>query len=186
LFGAEKPAIVSMAGFSFYCAGGIEVTEESSVDKGPKGFGGWLNVAVIVICLAIVLTCINICYDAFELTAEEWKPVRTAYPGVAISAAISLFLGVTSVSLGVFTLNLILSENFRAPDWAINFIVLTTLASTFDNVSLYYFSKVFSDFSLTARVPDDMSRAYVGCVLWIIYFARSERVKNTFTKGTKT
>jgi hypothetical protein len=153
---------------------------------GPRGIGGWL----ILPLLGLVFTPVRIGADlvrdilpAFQ--PEHWNALTTVgeesyHPLWAPILVFELVSNVLFIGFTVVLLVLFLRRSHRVPGlmiaWQLGGLTMQLV-----------------DLALGASIPavastpgglgiGDVSRSVVGAAIWIPYFLRSVRVRNTFTE----
>lgn len=151
-----------------------------STTNEPVGLGGWLILPIIGLVVSVIMTASNLWIGLRDFGALGWSTAYQAMPGVTVFSGLSLFLGAVGIGFAVYCLNLIFNKDWRAPKFVIWFLLFMAVVGTFEAGVLYYFSAQLNDPSLIENEPRDTIRAWVGCAIWIPYFLKSKRVKNTF------
>ena len=153
---------------------------------GPRGIGGWLLLPLLGLIFSPIRVGFQTVRDLLPvLKPETWNALTT--PGSAayhpMWAPVIIFEVVANCLLIVLTLMLLwlfLRKSSRVP----MLMVIWLLAIV--GVQIV-------DLLLAAQIPDvasqpdnqsmvDLARSVVGALIWVPYFLRSKRVKNTFVE----
>lgn len=125
-------------------------------DKEEKiqGLGGWLILPIIGLFISILV----ILYDL--------STILSTYEMGGYIAFLCL-LDVVWLSLAIISLVIIFRKKSSAPQWVIGFYITSIILATFVAIiSGDYYS----------QLPGQI----IASIIWISYFLKSERVKNTF------
>ncbi len=156
-----------------------------STSNEPKGIGGWL----VLPALGLIITPFRMGFQFIKdllpaLTPEAWnaltKPESPAYHplwGPLIS-----FEVVANLVLFVFTLWLIwlfFRKSKRVPTLFVVWLLSLAAVQTIDYVLVAQIPAAAAQPSDSEGIKD-LARSIVGAAIWIPYFIRSKRVKNTF------
>jgi Protein of unknown function (DUF2569) len=158
-----------------------------SATKGPVGIGGWLLLPALGLIATPLLMAFGFYKDLLPALAPNvWNLLTDPH-----SAAYNRFWGplivyevLINLALFVFTLWLLwvfFTKSQHAPKLFV--IWLAAIAGT-RIIDYLLFSQIpaISDKSADPATATDLVRSIVGAAIWIPYFLRSERVKNTFIK----
>lgn len=143
--------------------------------KPLEGFGGWLILPMIGVCLAPVRTLAE-----GATLLSSYGPVLTLPNGkavVAIEVALNLFL----LALQIVTLVAMFGRRSTFPKLFRWLWIASMVLPILDIVAV----SVFLGVSPTALLDADMAHVAVAAVvmgLWVWYMQASVRVKNTFTR----
>lgn len=150
----------------------------------PAGIGGWLLLPAIGLILSPVVIVVALIRDLLPAMAPDvWNaltdPTSEAYH--AMWAPVILFELFANVSLLVLTAwlaYLFFSRSGRAPRLFILWLSLNLAIQVIDLLLVQSIPALAeqNDPSSTR----ELVRAFVGAAIWIPYFLRSERVRNTF------
>ncbi|MCI0596614.1 MAG: DUF2569 domain-containing protein [candidate division Zixibacteria bacterium] len=152
----------------------------------PKGLKGWLILPAIGLIVAPLRLAINLLKDFWPIFRDGYWPVLTT-PGTETYHPLwQPLLTFEIVGNTIFILaNLALLFFFFTKHWRFPTLYITILAL---NVVF-----VTSDFFMGSAIPAvaashdpqparEMARTLGAAAIWIPYFLRSKRVKNTFVK----
>lgn len=150
----------------------------------PRGIGGWL----ILPALALIITPIRMGFEFVRdflpvLDSDAWALLAT--PGSALYhplwAPLVVFELIANVVMFSFTLWLLVlffRESKRVPVLYILWLLLLAAVQVIDQLLVQQMPFLASQLNEDALV--DIARALVGAAIWIPYFLKSVRVKNTF------
>jgi hypothetical protein len=155
-------------------------TVENTEGDGPKGIGGWMVFPILGMAGTALAAGIATWRGFGELTLDDWKNLLAAYPWFVASLALSVAFAVAGVAIIAFTLKLIFSKDARAPKWAILYFIFMAVIGTIEFGVLHHYADVFQDPSILDGEPEDTIRNYIFAAIWVPYFMRSKRVRNTF------
>ena len=155
-------------------------------EKELNGIGGWL----ILPMLGLILTPIRIGYLLLVsflpiLTDGSWEILTTpgshAYhelwgPVLIFEMAVNIIFGVTSIVL----LILLFSKHHLFPKLIIGFYLLNIAFIATDNFISGFIPAVAEQDDTESTT--ELIRSIITAAIWIPYFLKSERIKNTFTK----
>lgn len=166
----------------------IEVQKEprSYAPLGPSGLGGWIvlvQIGLIATLFQVALQLLN--YNLPSFGPEYWNilasPQGEMYhplwaPLIVFEAAANVLLLV----LAVFTLVLLYRKKALLP----RVIILLYSANLLIGIIDYI---LIMNIPVASELEDgsslrDLIRAALTCALWVAYFRKSERVKNTFIR----
>jgi len=149
----------------------------------PKGLGGWLILPLLVLLLSPVWLVFRLVGDLLPaFSAEAWSALTA--PGASAYhpswAPLLIFEFVADTVLLLLTLVLLwlfLRKSRRVPKLFIGWSLLLVAVPI---VELLLASQV----PIVASESDEnLGRAIVAALIWIPYFMRSKRVKNTFVES---
>jgi hypothetical protein len=158
----------------------------SAVPDGPRGIGGWL----ILPLLGLILTPIRVGFSSVRDLAPALKPGTWAAlttPGAAayhpLWAPVLVFECVVNGLLIVCSLVLLwlfLRKSHRVPLLMVAWLVAIVAVQVVDLL-------LVGQIPAAAAAPDaqgirDLVRLVLSALIWIPYFLRSKRVKNTFVE----
>lgn len=155
----------------------------------PHGLGGWLIFPMLGLFLSLLFALSGIYDYAAFFEPQTWSAITTPgtnlydpfwLPSIAISLLSLLFTLIFSVWL------LILGHRKKAsfPRWIIIFYIIGLVSAVFDWLVIGSFiSRIFpgQGIYIEREAISNTTRTLGACVIWIPYFLRSQRVKNTFT-----
>ena len=153
----------------------------------PSGIGGWLILPAIGLVLTPILLLVTITRDLLPaLQPEVWnaltEPGSQAYH--PMWSTVILFEAVANVGFLVFTLwlgYLFVRQSSRTPAVFIVWLLINVAIQVIDLLLAQSIPVVAEE--STAAVGREIFRAILQAAIWIPYFLRSERVRNTFTLG---
>lgn len=135
-------------------------TSVTSHESPPRhaGVGGWLQFFVFGWCLAIAISGAQ----TFEVQGAA-RSVQGAY---------TLLL----LAIGAFGFAAIGNRHW----WAPRFWALAIMGNALLNVVIVVGAAYFAPSTSDEEAASGLFRQVLGCVVWVIYWARSARVRNTF------
>lgn len=143
-----------------------------------RGIGGWLVLPAIGVTLNPILLLVNLLSSFSTLTNPEHRLVAEEYPTVSTLTGFEIFGNIVFFIIAVVLLIQFFGKQASAPKTFIWFVSLklglsillllisTSLWSVAPQLAVNYLVPVFG--------------YGVGAAIWIPYFRRSKRVKNTF------
>ncbi|MBV6712509.1 DUF2569 domain-containing protein [Paenibacillus chitinolyticus] len=158
---------------------GKEVYEDEYTRPGISGFGGWL----IVFSIGLILTFI---YAAYSLVDYVWPMVESGevaayfsdYPAVGVAVLVEtlshLFYAVFPLVLGY----LCFKQKRLFKTMSIAYLLLSLALSAISYLAYSFVSELAPDFVDGAF--KDLIRNGITCLIWTLYFVKSERVRNTY------
>ena len=119
-----------------------------------QGLGGWLILPIIGLFISILVLL------------SDLSTVLSTYEMSGYIAFVCL-LDIVWLSLAIISLVMIFRKKSSTPQWVIGFYITSIVLTTFVAIiSGDYYS----------RLPAQI----IGSIIWISYFLKSKRVKNTF------
>ena len=160
-----------------------------AVKEKVAGIGGWLILPIIGLFLTPILTGMNLVngiLPAFQ--PEAWATLTTAggtgyHPVWAPYLIFGLISACILIIAAIVLLVLLFKKLSIFPKLIIAYYIFIFAAALIDIVVLYFFIlKAFPllEATIQADVIKQMARALVAILIWVPYFIKSERVKNTF------
>lgn len=150
----------------------------------PRGIGGWL----ILPALALIITPIRMGFEFVRdflpvLDSDAWALLATPasslyHPLWAPLVVFELTANVVMFSFTLWLLVLFFRESKRVPMLYILWLSLLAAVQVIDQLLVQQMPFLASQLNEDASV--DIARALVGAAIWIPYFLKSVRVKNTF------
>ncbi len=141
---------------------------------GPVGIGGWLIIPAIGLPLSVLL-------NAFALTKEGVLVLSRLLQGqgIGLTAAESFGLVCTLIQLVLVSIasSLFFAARASAPTAFIISMVASLLLHSVDIMLTLAWIGLFD-----WRVLPPWGCAYAVVTLWIVYFRKSKRVRNTFVR----
>ncbi|SEF44964.1 DUF2569 domain-containing protein [Paenibacillus sp. UNC499MF] len=156
-----------------------EVYEGDYGGAGISGFGGWL----IVFSIGLILTFIYAAYSLVEYVWPMYESGEVAayfsdYPAlggaVLVETVSHLFYAVVPVVLGY----LCYKRKRLFKTMSIAYLLLSLVLSTVAYFAYLSVSELASDYMDGAL--RDLIKNGITCVIWTLYFVKSERVRNTY------
>ncbi len=163
----------------------FKVNPQFNTGRQVSGIGGWLILPIIGLFVTIFRLGNILLGTFFPLLASgNWRPLTTPGsehydplwgPLLVFEAAGNLVFLIWSVVL----LILLFSKSAGFPKTMIAFIVYNIAFLAIDMILCRHLSSMEGDLGDGSM---ELARTVVGALIWIPYFLRSERVKNTFTR----
>lgn len=155
----------------------------------PTGIGGWLILPAIGLVLSPILLLVMITRDLLPaLQPEVWhaltEPGSQAYH--PMWATVIVFEVVANVGFLIFTLRLgylFVRKSSRTPTVFIAWLLINVAIQVVDLLLVQSIPAVAEQSMATSA--REVVRAILQALIWIPYFLRSERVRNTFTLPLK-
>jgi hypothetical protein len=164
-------------------SGPIAAPTESNLPQ-PAGIGGWLILPIIGLVVTLIFVAANIFeyirnWEAiraiFSAANDQFRPMRL--PILTSGAVLAGVIATASLSLWrIFTY----SSRVRA-----TIAAFCVLACIYQLVGVWLDSATVDAFGPDQHDPSvyrDFGRALVMSAIWIAYFYRSRRVRNTFVR----
>ena len=161
--------------------------DEAAVgERKREGIGGWLILVAIGLVASPVLMVVNLTQDVLPAFAGgAWDKLTTAgSPHYHPLWAPLLITEVSCTTLFILFSLVILVLFFMKKRTLPLLVIIFLLANLAFAIADYLLSMRIP---LVASMPDESTptqilRQAISCALWIPYFLRSKRVKNTFVK----
>lgn len=150
----------------------------------PRGIGGWLILPIIGLIFTVCRFSFTLTTYAALFTGPAWARLTTEgspvyHPLVAplliFEAFANLFFVCTAIALLVF----IFLKHPLVPKIIIGFYTLNLVFISLDG-ALASFTPLFEN--AIPAIAGEFTRSIISAAIWIPYFLRSRRVKNTFVK----
>ena len=153
-------------------------TEASDLDFEPRKLGGWIIWKLIGFFASIVLIIKGIAENGFY-TMSLWNAkanteLETEYHFLV---GFELFTNIFLICFSVFCIVLMLQKRDILPRIITIYLISTTFLLISDNIlSSYFLHTAFGDYAQMKLVFQNI----ISCCIWIPYFQRSQRVRETF------
>ena len=153
---------------------------------GPSGIGGWLVLPLLGLMLTPVQVGIQTVRDFPPvLGTQVWGQLTTPggesyHPLWAQLIIFELVTNVVVIGFSLVLLVLFFRKSRRVPSLMIGWMLLNFAIQVIDLVLVGAIPAAAS--AAGAQDRTDLSRAVVGAAVWIPYFLRSKRVRNTFVE----
>jgi Protein of unknown function (DUF2569) len=154
-------------------------------NDGPVGIGGWL----LLPALGLIATPLVMAFGFYKdllpaLTPDVWNAVTDPHSAAynSLWGPLIVYEVLVNLALFIFTLWLLwrfFTKSRRAPKLFVIWLVAIAGTRIVDHL-LSYQIPTMADKPLDPADVRDLVRSIVGATIWIPYFLRSERVKNTF------
>ena len=150
----------------------------------PSGIGGWLILPAIGLIVTPVMLLVSLFRDLLPaFSPDVWQVLTDSgsesyHPMWSVTLIYEL---VANLSLLVFTLwlgHLFVQKSWRAPSAFISWLLINIAVQVVDLLLLLSVPAVRDS---APEVAGGIARSVLQAAIWIPYFLRSERVRNTFT-----
>ncbi|WP_251502498.1 DUF2569 domain-containing protein [Paenibacillus polysaccharolyticus] len=166
-----------------------EPFQESMMEYRPlgvSGLGGWLILIQIGLWFTLVMLLAQISQSVLPiLNTETWEILTSKDSGYyhPLWAPIIIFEAIYNILFLLFTVYVIVAfyrKKAILPRLMIIFYSLSLVVGMVDYLILYQIpmARELEDGSSIR----DIARSAIACAIWIPYFRKSERVKNTFVR----
>lgn len=151
---------------------------------GPEGLGGWLLLPMLGLILT-PLACLAAMVQLVTLFEPDTWQSLTASSGDThhpLWMPLILFEAIYNIGFFVFAIYLLIKtfkKSAKAPQLFILFYAINLLMQFVDTGLFAIIGQTYPDL-MDGNTYKDLGRAVVGSLIWIPYFKRSVRVKNTF------
>ncbi|MDT0121688.1 DUF2569 domain-containing protein [Paenibacillus sp. RRE4] len=153
---------------------------------GVSGLGGWLILIQIGLWFTVIMLLVQINQSMLTiLNTETWEVLTAKDSGLyhPLWAPVIIFETVFNLMFMVFTVYVIVAfyrKKAMLPRLMIIFYSLSLAVGVVDYLLLYQIpiARELEDGSSIR----DIARSVIACAIWIPYFRKSERVKNTFVR----
>jgi len=180
-------AIGAVLVYRFQCLSSGHILQAPPViESNVSGLGGWL----ILIGLGLVFSLFRLVFLVIQtlnvFSLWKWQALTTPggisyQPAMAPVLIFELLGQLTTLTLCLFTLVLFFQKRRVFPRWFIGMLVFNLIFIFLDAVAvkgLLHSSKPQTGITLTRN----LTRAVIGCSIWIPYMCVSRRVKSTFVR----
>lgn len=153
--------------------------------KNLTGIGGWLILVAIRIVFKIVILLFFIIYAIKEVALsgvlESLSSENSPYyvPGFFVVYWAEVVINIAFLLVFCYLAYLFFTKNYKTPKVFITAEIAYLIFLIVDGV----LSSIMFDFGTDSETVKDVIKTVVGCCIWVPYFLKSVRVKNTFTKG---
>lgn len=150
----------------------------------PEGIGGWLIVPLIGLTLTPILNLLALPDLLAVLEPATWQSLTSSdsssyhvlwMPAIFLEIAFTLFM----IVFPVYLLWCVMQKFARVPKLFIFWYVVTFGLQFLDTVAISILAESFSGMG-EADSYKEVGRAFFALLIWVPYFQKSERVKNTF------
>jgi len=140
----------------------------------PQGIAGWLIIPAIGLVLAPIMAAAGLFLGLSAI--QSYAPERSSDPRLWLWALIQVSMIVAAVIVAVLF--------FKRRQLAVRGIIGLMLAAVVANLALNALNaSMFASMGLNIKAdPSPVIRTCVFGAIWIPYFLKSKRVKNTFTE----
>lgn len=149
-----------------------------------QGIGGWLILPLIGLVLTPLRNLVDLpeLFPTFE--ADTWRALTTAGfesyhplwgPTIVFELVFILFL----IIFPIYVLWRVIQKSSKAPKLFIILLVVTFVAQIIDTIAISVLAQQFSEIDAGDNFRE-LTRSFFGVLIWVPYFLKSERVKNTF------
>ena len=161
-----------------------ETTTQPTKIEGPEGLGGWLILPLIGLIVTPIASLAAFFQVAAVMEPDNWQSM-TAPGGEAYHPLwMPFFLfeeiyNIIYIVLSIYLLILVFKKSAKAPLLFIIFYALNLAMQAIDTGIYVIIAQTYPDL-IDSDTYKDLIRAAIACLIWIPYFRRSVRVKNTF------
>lgn len=166
-----------------------EPFQESMIEYRPlgvSGLGGWLILIQIGLWFTLVMLLAQISQSVLPiLNTETWEILTSKDSGYyhPLWGPMIIFEAIYNILFLLFTVYVIVAfyrKKAMLPRLMIIFYSLSLVVGMVDYLLLYQIpiARELEDGSSVR----DIARSAIACAIWIPYFIKSERVKNTFVR----
>lgn len=165
--------------------------ENKKITKEVSGLGGWLILPMLGLFLMPVKVAHLLATVHIPIFSEGyWKlltsPESEAYnplwaPLICFEIAGNLFFG----CFAIYLLYLFFRKNYRLPKKYIIFLITNIVFIVTVHFAVGLIPEA-ADPDTDSQSMKEIVRAIIAASIWIPYFLKSERVRNTFVKGKPT
>jgi hypothetical protein len=157
------------------------IAERAAQEVGPKGFGGWLVIPVIGLVLTAAFSLYSLAESLFQLLEPRvWQALFAKPSLLHLLLGFDFSSSVVLLILALVGLARMKRRSHRFPSLMIIFLCTNFVVHVVEAVlTLLYFDSV--DVSPPSGAGRGSFGALLGVLIWVPYFIRSKRVKNTFT-----
>jgi hypothetical protein len=150
----------------------------------PRGIGGWLILPIIGLIFTVCRFSLTLKTYVTLFTGPAWERLTTEGSPVyhPLSGPLLIFEAIGNLSFvcaAIVLLVLIFLKHPLLPKMMIGFHVLNLVFVSLDG-ALASFTPLFA--SAIPVITEELTRSIISAAIWIPYFLRSRRVKNTFVK----
>jgi hypothetical protein len=152
---------------------------------GPRGIGGWLVLPLLGLALTPIVIGVSLVTDYLPIFRDEWAVITDeayeAYHPLWGPLVVYEVMGSVAIALASWlALVLAFRHDRRFPKLAIAIYAANLVYLALDTaVAAQISALATSDDPTTVR---ELGRAFVAAAIWIPYFLRSRRVRNTFVR----
>jgi hypothetical protein len=155
----------------------------SAAQDGPTGIGGWLILPIIGFCAMIALTAYNL-YDGLWVHRQELSALysgKVDFPRYLLwMITIDSLIGIAVIISAAMSLYYLFGKRRKLIEFVKVHYTLILMGLVVSILLTYGLRAAFPDQPADPREVSDAVRAGVHCVIWLAYFSKSKRVRNTF------
>ena len=160
-----------------------ETTPDPVAGEGPRGIGGWLILPLLGLIVSPIYIAATLVKDYLPIFERDWAiitdPSYELYH--PLWAPLVIYELVGSCALGLFSLvalALMFRHDRRFPKLMIGLYLANVGFQTLDLLVAGQIPAI--ETNLDPAAQRDLLRSIIAALVWIPYFLRSERVRNTF------
>jgi len=153
-------------------------SNEIEKKKYPLAIGGWLILPLIGLCLTPFLTLYEFFVMFDDLRSIDMEYLREYFPDLLKLIYIESFIALILLGYNIFLMYKISFKEKKFPKQYISFQIFLVFWFILD---IFWYHSIFPLEPLL--IEDDyieLLRIIIILVIWVPYFLKSERVKNTF------
>jgi transglutaminase-like putative cysteine protease len=158
--------------------------QESMEIREPRGIAGWLVVPAIGLILSPVRILVELGDSISVFNTGRWDALTTAgqsgyHPAWGAVLAFLLALNIVYVMFYITAAISFFRKLRKTRVLMVSLYIFGVVVAIADAVITDFMS---SEITLTEDTSTDIARVVIGTAIWIPYFLRSRRVKNTFVE----
>lgn len=162
----------------------MEVTQSENTKNKLHGFGGWLIIPVLIVGLVVFLNFLGIIFNIIGLRAYLADPnvVITNYFLFYGGVSLNILSNLVLIVLGILIFIALAKESSKLP----NLMIWGCIVFFIIKVVFGFISIMPSPASETiSAYGQSLGKLVIPTVCWVLYFKRSERVRNTYVNNGK-
>jgi hypothetical protein len=164
----------------------LQEKQYDQLPLGISGFGGWLIIVQVGLFATVILSLINLFrYSIPSFNAETWETLTSVQSSYYHPLWAPTIIFEAFIDGGIILYSLYIILNFYqkksvVPRLMISFYSLSLLIAVIE----YLFMLQIPDWKEADDGSSirDIFKSILTCVIWIPYFLKSVRVRNTFVK----
>lgn len=166
------------------------LTSKDLLPLGPAGIGGWLILPLISLITAPFVIIGYLMIDVIPyLTSESWQSITSKsgelyHPLFGPFIIIDLIICIAQISTVIVLIVLFFKNKSSFPKLMVTYLITMLILNMVTGyIKLQILNTVYeADASTTELYMFNAIREMVTSSIWITYFSKSKRVKNTFVK----
>lgn len=152
----------------------------------PSGIGGWLLLPLLGLIVSPIRVSVMVATDLLPVFDEQiWSRLTTPgsdayHPLWAPFLIFEVFANIVLIAFAVVLLWFFFRKSYRLPGL---FIIWLALHIAVQAADMAFASQVPAAAAAIGESFRNLVQALIGAAIWIPYFRKSVRVRNTFTRG---